>query len=161
MSSGKILAAELDGVYTLKFIGDVRLTLCGTIDNFFDTRLKEGLFDSVIVDLTQAEGIDSTTLGLLAKLAIHVKEKYEQMPTIVSTDSGINRILKSVGFDRIFRLLDQPLEVPGQLGELPQVHLSKDDLRKRVIAAHQTMMSLNDANREKFQDIMSVLETSG
>lgn len=160
MTSGKILAAELDGVYMLKFIGDVRITLCGTIDKFFDATMKSQRFRTAIIDLTQAQNIDSTALGLLARLAIQTQEHYCQKPTIVSTVPDINRTLRSVGFDEVFELLEEPLEEPGQLKELAQVTLDQEDLRACVVDAHKAMMLLNDSNREKFQDLVLTLEAA-
>ena len=66
---GRILAAEHEGAYALKMVGDVRVSLCATIDDYLQHMFEDSSFDSVLVDLCEAEGIDSTTLGLLAKLA--------------------------------------------------------------------------------------------
>lgn len=52
------------------FVGEVRLTLCsGTgCDN---QRIFTALnFNAIVIDLTRNRSIDSTTLGLLAKLSI-------------------------------------------------------------------------------------------
>ena len=66
MKMSKILFAEKDGVFVLKFVGDVRVTLGPTISTFLDNIGQCDSFQSVIIDLTQTEGIDSTTLGMLA-----------------------------------------------------------------------------------------------
>ena len=75
MSEGRILAASHDGAYVLRLVGDVRLTLCATIDDFIDRMFADPDFASIWVDLCEAEGMDSTTLGMLAKLALKVKAK--------------------------------------------------------------------------------------
>ena len=75
MEDGRILAASQDGAYVIRLTGDVRLTLCTTIDDYVQKMLENPEFASVWVDLCAAEGIDSTTLGLLAKLALEVRAR--------------------------------------------------------------------------------------
>ena len=58
MQEGKILAASHDGAYVIRLQGDVRLTLCTTIDEYFQHMYEDPAFASVWVDLCEAEGID-------------------------------------------------------------------------------------------------------
>ena len=66
----------------------------------------------------------------------------------------------TMGFDDIFRIVEEPLEDERQLGELPQTDLSPEELRRKVLAAHHNLMSLNDGNREEFEDLVAMLERS-
>jgi len=84
MDTGKILVAQSQGIYIIKFVGDVRLNLCTTLDQFTDQMFQSDQFKTVIVDLTETQCIDSTSLGQLAKISILYKEKYGQLPTIIS-----------------------------------------------------------------------------
>ena len=76
MANGKLLVAEKDGVHVLKFVGDVRVTLGPTIDAFLTSLLETVDFKSVIIDLTETEGIDSTSLGFIAKISIGAKNSF-------------------------------------------------------------------------------------
>ena len=115
MQECKILAASHDGAYVIRMQGDVRLTLCTTIDEYFQHMYEDPQFASVWVDLCEAEGIDSTTLGLLAKLALEVKERFGFEPAIYSCDPGINRLLKSMGFQRLFDLHEEVCSDPEDI----------------------------------------------
>lgn len=160
VNKGKILLAKQDGIYMLKFIGDVRLTLCGAMDNLLTTILQSEGFCAATVDLTQTQTIDSTSLGLLARLALRVQETYEQRLNIVSTRPDINRILRSMGFHQIADLIQSPLSLlSAEEREVENTLLEEDALRSRVIEAHQIMMSMNDDNREKFKDLLAELES--
>ena len=66
----QVLYAEKAGYHVLKFVGDVRLSLGPAISGFL-SRLRE-LEDcrGMVVDLSETEAIDSTALGLIAKLGI-------------------------------------------------------------------------------------------
>ena len=50
--SGRILVASHDGVYVIVFEGDVRLTLCTTVDEYLEKMFQDSGFRSVIVDLS-------------------------------------------------------------------------------------------------------------
>ncbi|GAB3374233.1 STAS domain-containing protein [Spongiibacter taiwanensis] len=158
MQPGKILVAEQDGAFVIKLVGDVRLTLCTTLDEFFDEMLSVQGFASVVVDLADAVNIDSTTLGLLAKLAIKAKQRYHYVPLILSTNSDITRVLESMSFDRVFRIREAPLMNDEDLGELPVLPDSEEGVRLRVLEAHRVLMGMSDSNHAKFRELVSLLE---
>lgn len=160
MQEGKILAASHDGAYVIRMQGDVRLTLCTTIDEYFQHMYEDPQFTSVWIDLCEAEGIDSTTLGLLAKLALEVKERFGFEPAIYSCDPGINRLLKSMGFQRLFDLHEEVCNDPEDISEIPAVDGSEQAVKEKVIEAHRVLMNLSDENRTRFKDLMGVLERS-
>jgi anti-anti-sigma factor len=158
MGEGRILAASHDGAYVIRLIGDVRLTLCTTIDEYFQHMFEDPDFASIWVDLCEAEGIDSTTLGLLAKLALKVKEKYGFAPAIYSCDSGINRLLRSMAFDRLFNLHEETCSNVADISEIPMVSGSEESVKRKVLEAHRVLMGLSDENRDRFKDLVTVLE---
>ena len=158
MANGKLLVAEKDGVHVLKFVGDVRVTLGPTIDAFLTTILKTEDFRSVIIDLTETKGIDSTSLGFLAKISISAKESFGIVPTIISTNDDITRILLSMGFDQVFLILKEPLESSVSLGEVASSDISEQELRNMVLEAHKVLMQLNDENRDTFRDLVVALQ---
>ena len=159
MTAGRILVGDHGGVYVLKFLGDVRVNLCATVDGFLRDLLRSDDLASVLVDLTETEGIDSTSLGLLARLSIETRRRIGTVPTIVSTNPDITRVLSTMGFDDVFVIVEQPLEEVGQLGELPTVEADEEDVRQRVLDAHRALMELNDENRASFRDLVTALET--
>jgi len=155
---GKILYAEQDGIFVLRLEGDVRVTLGPTITTFLDNLVKCSDFNSVIVDLRQATGVDSTALGLLAKISIKCKSTFDAIPTIVSTNEDITRILMSMGFDQVSHLVKELPEGCCNPGEIPEQWVSEDKLREQVLEAHKILMSLNEHNRLEFKDLVEALE---
>lgn len=161
MAEGKFLAASQDGAYVIRLTGDVRLTLSTTIDEYFHAMYDDPHFVSVWVDLCDAEGIDSTTLGMLAKLALEVKQKFGFVPAIYSCSSGINRLLKSMGFQRLFELHEEVCAAPQNINEIPAISGTEQTVKQKVLEAHRVLMGLNDDNRAQFKDLMAVLEAEG
>ncbi len=158
MKTGKILVAQSQGIYIIKFIGDVRLNLCSTLDQYTDQMFESDKFKTVIIDLTETECIDSTSLGQLAKVSILYKEKYDQLPTIISTQKDINRILMSMGFDQVFYIVKELVARVEQLEELPLKNTDEQEMKHRVIEAHKLLMDMNQNNRIAFEDLVKSLE---
>lgn len=158
MENGRILVSERNGTYILKFKGDVRLTLCATLDEFLESMCRSEQLKAVLIDLTETEGIDSTSLGLLAKISVLSRKKHHLIPTIVSTNPDITRILESMGFDKAFVILNNPLSTPINLSELPVIESSEDVVHQKVLEAHKILMAMNESNKETFKDLVYTLE---
>ena len=146
----------------LKLLGEVRLTLCSTLEGFLEKMFGESDFRSVIIDLTETDTIDSTSLGLLAKLSIQAKKRFNLVPIIISTRDDITRILLSMGFDSVFVIVR---ELDGltrlNMSDLPCECNSEQAVQARVLEAHRILMSLNEENRQAFSDLVKQLERGG
>lgn len=158
MSTGKIQFAEQDGTFVLKFVGEVRLTLCSALDATIERIFGAHNFSSILIDLTETSSIDSTTLGLLAKLSILSRQKVGLLPALVSTNPDITRLLESMGFEQVFNMVGTPMPCPECLRELPAQELSEDQVKIKVLEAHRILMGLNEHNREAFSDLVTALE---
>jgi anti-anti-sigma factor len=115
-------------------------------------------FSAIVIDLTETRSIDSTTLGLLAKLSILSRQKVGLLPTVVTTHPDITRLLQSMGFDQVFNIVDTPIPCPECLDDLPSQDQSEEVVRAKVLEAHRILMDLNDSNRAAFHDLVSALE---
>lgn len=160
MNPGKILMANQAGTYVLKMRGDVRLTLSSALEQCFAGMFDDADFQTVIVDVREAECIDSTTLGLLAKLSLLVQQHFNFVPSIVSTNPDITKILVSMGFkDQIFVILTS---MPGRqhldAHEVPEQPCTQENTQERVLEAHKVLMSLNESNARQFKDLVAALE---
>jgi anti-anti-sigma factor len=155
---GKILVAEHDGVTVLKLIGDVRLTLCTSFDAFIESMFGAKDFVSVTIDVCEAEGMDSTTLGLLAKIAIKAKQQHDLTPTIISTNPSITRLLESMCFQRIFDIRSQEPESCEEFGEIAASVSSEAEVQARVLEAHKTLMGVSEENAQCFRELVHMLE---
>ncbi|TDQ39937.1 STAS domain-containing protein [Thiopseudomonas denitrificans] len=161
MSSGKIRYAVQDGSFILKCSGDVRLTYCSVLNDTIEQKFTRGRFQSVIIDLTEVDSIDSTTLGLLAKLSILSRENFGMLPTLASTNPDISQQLEAMGMCRVFNIVHTPTPCPECLTDLPEQPQDQAVVRERVLEAHHILMALNESNREEFRDLVSILEGTG
>src|SRR5690554_7317572 len=108
MHTGKLLSAKSQHTFILKLVGDVRLTLCCTLDKLLERIFADKEINSFIIDLSQTENLDSTTLGLLAKIAVQASSNGLAQPSIISPNQDITLLLESMGFRQYFILLKQP-----------------------------------------------------
>jgi anti-anti-sigma regulatory factor len=159
MSSGKILAADYKHMAMLKFVGDVRVLMSSTLDSYCNGLYRRGILDAMVVDLSETRGIDSTALGLLAKMAIQLRNRFNVKPTIVSTNPDITQILRRMSFDLIFSIVDKPMKQPMAFCELQQKPESESSLRDKVLDAHVTLMALSEQNKLEFQDLVQALKS--
>ncbi|MGY4878364.1 STAS domain-containing protein [Vreelandella aquamarina] len=157
---GRIKAAFESGVFVLKLCGDVRLTLCATLDSQAQRLAQTPGLQAVMIDLREATNVDSTALGFLAKVAIAVKGRLEQPPTIIVDNSDVRKMLDVMGFSRFFTLMNTPLQqpLPDVNEELPEVPADEQGMRERILEAHRILMHMNEHNREQFQPLVEMLE---
>lgn len=158
MSSGHIFVAEHEGTYLIKLVGDVRLTLCLSFDQFIATMFGGEEFKTVVFDLREAEGIDSTTLGLMAKISIGSRELGHGNPVVVTANPSIQRLLVSMGFEDIFELVSNH-KLPFN-GSQPLAENLEDEsaIKAKVLEAHQILMDLNQPNKVKFHELVETLQ---
>lgn len=153
---GHILVGACEGNYVLKFSGDIRVGLCGSLDAFCERMLDAADFRSVIVDLAETLAIDSTALGCLARLSLAVQRIQAKIPTLICRSSDIERVLLNMGFDDVFAIVAEANVQDVELVDIPAV--VEQEARQRVIEAHKVLMSLNDSNRAAFKSLVDALE---
>lgn len=162
IEEGRIKAAFDSGVFVLKLCGDVRLTLCATLDTQAQRLAETPGLQAVMIDLREATNVDSTALGFLAKVAMAVKGRLEQPPTIIADNPDVRKMLDVMGFARFFTLMEAPLQQATPLNEalkeLPEEPSDEAGLRERILEAHRILMHMNEHNREQFQPLVEMLE---
>ncbi|MCG6657256.1 STAS domain-containing protein [Halomonas campisalis] len=158
IDEGRVKAAFDSGVFVLKLCGDVRLTLCATLDNQAEQLSETPGLKALIIDLREATNVDSTALGFLAKVAMAVRGKIEHKPTIVADNPDVQRMLEVMGFAQFFTLVEAPFTEACQLCDLPEVPADMEQTRRRILEAHRILMRMNEHNREEFQPLVAMLE---
>lgn len=165
MEAGKILYIKHEGLYTLKFVGRIGYTsnwtfpLSKSLQIFIDRMAREKDYEYVLIDLSEATGIDSTNLGLLAEIAKMMIRKFDSKATIISTNRTVTRTLRTVGFNALFTIVDQPANLETPMQELPPAADSEINVARMILKAHKTLCELNDENKVRFKNIVEALES--
>jgi anti-anti-sigma factor len=165
VASGDILVADHQGVYVIKMSGDVRLTLCVPFDEFIEQLFSRDDFCTVLFDLSDADGLDSTTLGLIAKLAVKSEAQKHCKPLVICSDSAIQRLLTTMGLDDVCQIIDNPPQDYCKTSHFVSLTADNDEqasdeelVKAKVLESHCVLMALNENNRETFKDLVQTLK---
>ena len=159
MSTGKILVSDQEGCYLLKFSGDVRVTLCGSLNRHMQTIFGSEDVVRVVIDMLEAEAVDSTTLGLIAKLAIHCQSLYGIKVQLFCQSSNILRTLECMGFEEIIDIFQDVPDTSAELHAIEAVDTEIDEMRQQVLEAHKLLVKLSPDSQEQFTDLIRALES--
>jgi anti-anti-sigma factor len=159
MGVGKILISDQSDNYLLKLVGDVRLTLSASLSRYMDGLFKNSNVKRVIIDMQEAEGVDSTTLGLIAKLGLHCRKCYNINVQLFCQNPSILRTLDCMGLADIIDICKQLPAVEGDLHCLEAKDTKIDELREQVLESHKLLRQLNPENSVEFSDLIKALES--
>ncbi len=158
MTSGAIYYAKRDTIYVVKFVGDIRCTMSCALDEFLNRLFARGDFDRIAIDLTETTTIDSTNLGLLAKVANFMHGRFHRKPLLISTNDDVNAVLESMGFEDVFEICQCDGNCHLGDAELLQIdEPSRTAMARTMLDAHRTLSDLNDYNRQEFKSVIGAL----
>jgi len=151
---GAIFTARVDSVVYFRFTGVIRYSQCGGLESFINQLFSKADFTDVAVDLEMAEMLDSTALGLLARISIEYKKISDKKAVIFIHNGELANILKRVCFDRVFNIISKPKsELDMDFVELSSISESDEQTLDCVIEAHKNLASLSSDNAHYFTDI--------
>lgn len=158
-TSNQIYYAVADNRGFLKLEGAIRYPLSKRLSLAVHRLFENHPLRGIVVDLQNAEFIDSTCLGLLARLATHCHEITHEFPIIVCPQAEMNRQLQFMGFDRVFVLISNPAAPTQNLADADELAgLSPRPDPALVLDAHRALCELNFHNRQLFQNVLDQLE---
>lgn len=160
MADGRVTYSDAEGCHVLHYFGRVDYTMAPAIDRFVDTLLNDRPGRPFVFDMTDARLIDSTNLGLVARIADRVQSAGNGKSTIVSDQDDIDDVLDSMGFRAIFDIVRTHPTVHGGAAEsaVTGEECSQGELLRTMLEAHKTLASLNEKDRAQFKDVVSMLE---
>jgi len=157
MSTGRIEYAVLQGTHVFKLVGEVRAMTCSSLDHLLDKIAQDQTLTGALVDLTDTTFVDSTTLGVLAKLGLHLRTQRGIQPIMLSTNPDITTLTNSMGLGQVFVMLNCKTASACTL-TLPEEQPEAHAMLETVLEAHQTLMNLNENNKAMFQPLVRQLE---
>jgi anti-anti-sigma factor len=113
-----------------------------------------------VIDLTAVTVIDSTGMGILARLGRKTLERGRRS-VMVCPDNDLGICLRSAAFDKLFLLLEtSPLDEAVELKEvrLDTENMIPEALELVMLDAHRDLSDLSDRNQRAFADVVSLLD---
>jgi anti-anti-sigma factor len=157
-NAGKILHASHGGVHVLRFVDEIRHPLGPALERFLDRLLEDDAAD-LVIDFGETRIIDSTCLGLLARVAVRFRAQGRSKATMVSPQPDITEVLRSMSFDRLFDIVGKmPLGPMREQPLQPPREANGGALLASMLSAHRALMALSEHNRLQFKDVVDALE---
>jgi len=158
MENGAVYYAKHQETYVIKPVGAVRYQLGCSFDEFLKRLFAGEDFNDILIDLTEVTMIDSTFLGLLAKIANYIRRRFNRKVTIFSSQEDINKILDSVGFYSVFNICNANTAISGDANLMATRDADRSQLIRTLYEAHLILSELNEKNREIFKDVVEELQ---
>ncbi len=158
MENGAVYYAKHQDSYVIKPTGSVRYQLGCSFDEFLKRLFAREDFNDILIDLTEVTMIDSTFLGLLAKIANYIRRRFDRKVTIISSNEDINKILDSVGFYSVFNISNADAAISGDADRMATRDADRSQLARTLYDAHRILSDLNEKNREMFKNVVEELQ---
>ena len=154
----KIMSARMDGVEYIRLTGVIRYSQCAGLESYIDQMFEKNNFTDIAIDLENAQMLDSTALGLLAKIAIEFKGISDNKPVIFIVGGELAHILKRVCFDQVFNIItNSKTKDDMNFVEIDSVAASEEGVLQCVVDAHRHLAKLSEQNSHYFTDITKAL----
>ncbi|MGM0444123.1 MAG: STAS domain-containing protein [Fibrobacterota bacterium] len=146
----------------IRLFGAIKyMNVAASFEEFINTLAEKEEVENVVIDMRDCTYIDSTDLGILARIAIYQSKKvYAPQPVIVyRKGSDIQSILEDIGFSRVFRLVDS-LEIGDINFQSIENTGMKDELKmaKLMVDAHERLVDVDRKNTEKFGTVINLMK---
>jgi len=158
MDNNKVLYTIKNRCLYLNMTGAIRHTLCSSLDILVRKVIEQEEVDKFVIDLRPATYLDSTSLGLIARMARHMKEKSSEKLVLISTNDDVNQILTSVQFSSIANIFDKWKDLPEKFLEVEVFAEEVQSHREMIMKSHQELATIHEDNRKKFNAVIQSLE---
>lgn len=161
MADGRVTYASEAGWNVLRYFGRVDYTMAPAIERFVD-HLAHGPCP-FLFDLSGARILDSTNLGLLARMVERAKADGAGRCVVVSPPADIDDVLRSMGFDCLVDITSQsPLPTAGEAAHPEEVvtdeAASQGEMLRTMLEAHRTLAGIDDHDCAQWRDVVNLLE---
>ncbi len=154
----KILFAESENECFIKIIGKITYSNNTGFDDFINKYIKAKESIKVLIDLSETTYIDSTNLGIIGRIAELMYTRKTDKPVIISTRAKITDILRTMGFHEFFIIVKDSINFSDELKNIPKVDEAAKERALTILKAHQTLMNMNDKNKNTFKNVVEVLK---
>lgn len=181
ITEGKLRYTEINGIWFIILSGDVRLQLVSSLE-FLVKQALDKPNARIVIDVSQADGLDSSCLGTLVKIIDRPVSLYTSRP-IILTWEDLDELLRSIRFDLLFDLIkisDDKVtsdtyhtaaanineneikqlyeNIQTALKPVPTVNVSDLDMKKLLLEAHKRLCTIDAKTKTIFQPVVDVME---
>ena len=151
-----------DKIAFLKLKGSLRFTCTPYLD-VACKNIKIESNQEVIFDLTETKYIDSTIIGIIAKLFLknEIRQNINKLKlSIVYKDEDVKQLFNKIGFDQFFTFLNEEPRLKQIQNNWIGFSKSKEDiedLKKFILEAHETLNKIQP-NDPAYNEVVQSLK---
>jgi anti-anti-sigma factor len=161
-SNARAFYGHGDHTAVVELRGELRYATANALRSFADDLIATEKVDVVLVDLSQATFIDSTGLGLIARIGRRALSRSGRRAIIVCPDGDVASTLRSAALDELFVMVEEPpFDWQPRLEEVTLAAPQTEDstsLGRMILEAHRDLAGLSARNREEYRDVIAALE---
>ncbi|MFA7256007.1 MAG: STAS domain-containing protein [Kiritimatiellales bacterium] len=153
-------AAIADKKVFVRVTGRGSFKVSATLKQFLSEITAKQPVSTVVLDLAECIGMDSTFMGVLAGLAGRLKLKGQTLELINLSDKNA-QLLATLGVDQVIAHYSHAHghEMPDQAAApLATASATKKELAETALQAHETLVELNEENRPRFKRVIEYLK---
>ncbi len=152
----QICVAHFEKVAIIRIIGRATFKISQQLREFGMGMLHRDIV-SVIFELSECYGMDSTILGVIAMIGLEGRGKSEVV--VVNANDTVRSQLESVGLSKLCRFACESVENVNwdTLCRAAAGAVTMDSVADTVLEAHKTLMNLEPQNIPKFRDVVEIL----
>ncbi|MGI6086818.1 MAG: STAS domain-containing protein [Kiritimatiellia bacterium] len=149
----------------IRVFGRATFTIATDLKQFASSAMQHG-YNRLALDMEHCETMDSTFIGVMAGLAIRLKQHGGVGVFVINLDEKNLDILQTLGVDCILQC-SLVGAAPEELRELvrrttayyPLMHTSRDrqTAMRDMLEAHNSLINADPANLVKFKDVIDYL----
>ncbi len=159
MAEGQLLVAEEGPMALMQVIGRGTFKLAVGFKSWIEQLIASTTVRTVMLDLSKCTSLDSTFMGLMVTLAIQSKKRFALL--VVNANQQHHQLLDGIGVMRVWRYVDTAVPEMNwtSLADAVSGSVALDNTtRELIVAAHKTLMEVDERNIPKFKDVVELMQ---
>lgn len=157
MSNAEIFVSKEDNAYKVKVVGRATFAVGPTLRNLVQRIESDAENKNVSIDLGKCTGMDSTFMGILAMLALKIKDEKRSIQ-IANANEANQKLLNGLGLNKIFEYTDTSEDEKHNWGKEENKSTTLKENAETVLQAHKSLIETDTSNVEKFQKVVDAVE---
>lgn len=157
MSNAEIFVSKENKAYKVKVVGRATFAVCPTLRNLVQRIESDAENKNISIDLDKCTGMDSTFMGILAMLALKIKDESRSIK-ITNADEANQKLLNGLGLNKIFEYVETKADEKEDWKKEEDKKASLEENANTVLQAHKVLMETDTGNVEKFKNVVEQVE---
>ncbi len=151
------LYVNIEGRYIFKILGKATMKNSKNLSYFIDLN-----FDEIIdlsFEMSETTYMDSTFLGMIAKIAIELKTKKNKKLVVLNPSQEAKGFLKQTGITKFIDIINEEEIKSESLKAISlETNDNMNDKSRYILEMHEVLMNLNDENKKVFQSVVDAMK---